>query len=105
MKFKIYKNTDTTDIDNKSLGLSVKPLDVPSTHSLNDNRGLHVQIRHNSNALTFDAANEVAALIAAAPEMLDALELCYLKLKAMDAPNDTVSHKALAAIKKARGEL
>lgn len=67
--FRIQENTDNVDIDQKCLGLSVW---VPgdSVNLLNDNRGLHVQIRHNQNKETFEAANQLSKLLKHSPDLL-----------------------------------
>ena len=73
IQFKIQCNTDTVDIDNKCLGLSAW---VPgdSVNLLNTNRGLHIQIRHNGDESTYEAAIQLSRLLSAAPEMLALLE-------------------------------
>jgi hypothetical protein len=97
--WKITPNTDATDIDQKCIGLNVSRTDAPvSSHVYND-RGLHIQIRHNRNALTFDLSNDLARLIAAAPEMLEALEMAVKTLTDLE-----ILIKVSNAITKARGE-
>lgn len=70
-KYKIYKNTDSLDIQQKCIGLSIHSERDPE---LNTDRGLHVQIRHNENVFAFKAASEIAALFAASPRLLEALK-------------------------------
>lgn len=72
--YRLQKNTDSVDIDAKSLGVSAWQID-DSSSLLNSKRGLHIQIRHNKDANTFKAASEIQSLIVAAPEMLEALEM------------------------------
>ena len=72
-KFRLQANTDTIDIESKCLGISAW-VDGDSLNSLNVNRGLHIQIRHNKNEEVFKAANELAHLLSAAPEMYIALK-------------------------------
>jgi hypothetical protein len=81
MQFKIYNNTDTVDIRAESLGLSVRT-DGPDV--LNTNRGLKIQIRHNKDKATFEAANDLASLVSAAPELLAQLKLVQEYLAAKD---------------------
>jgi len=71
----INKNTDTVDIDDNSIGLDVRRLDTPNSTHIYDDRGLHIQIKHNKNALTYDFSNHLADLIVAAPDLLEALEI------------------------------
>lgn len=71
-KIRIQKNTDNVDIEQKSVGLDCW-IEGDSQNLLNTNRGLHIQIRHNGNKDTFEAANDVAKLIANAPRMLQVL--------------------------------
>lgn len=79
MKFRISNNTDSVDIDQKCLGLRVS-LDNDNTNLMYDNRGLHIQIRHNRDKNTFEAANQLTKLLTAAPEMLEVLRLAYAAL-------------------------
>ncbi len=110
MKFKINKNTDTVDMRQKCLGLSVVALDCPCG-DIYDDRGLHVQIRHNTTLITYDLASEVSSLIAAAPDLLEALENLLANLidsgeyisEITGIPYDDVK-QAIEAIKKAKGE-
>ena len=85
-QIKITKNTDSTDIDQKCIGLDASrafiPADVRS--HVHKNRGLHIQIRHNGDKQTFARASAVCDLIAAAPEMLEALEAVRDELLSMD---------------------
>ena len=81
MKLSIQKNTDATDIDAACIGLDIDfasratdTLELFRRVTTRENRGLHLQIRHNRNPLGFEAACHAADLIAAAPDMLDALE-------------------------------
>jgi hypothetical protein len=80
LKFRIQPNTDTVDIDAKCLGLSTW---VPgdSTNELNSNRGLHIQIRHNRDKATFEAANQLSRLISMAPTMLSGLKLAVMEFE------------------------
>lgn len=71
--FRIQNNTDSVDIDQKCLGLSAW-VEGDSVNLLNTNRGLHIQIRHNKNKETFDAACKLQNLLVAAPEMLSTLK-------------------------------
>ena len=68
LNFKLITNTDNVDIDAKCVGVSAW-VSGDSVSALNSNRGLHIQIRHNRDKATYLAANELAQLIAAAPEM------------------------------------
>lgn len=52
---RFYNNTDTMDIDNKSLGVS-------NDLSLND-RGLKINIRHNKSKEQFEVACKIQAII------------------------------------------
>ena len=76
MSWKINNNTDSVDIDSRCVGLDPRRSTIPSdvAEHIHANRGLHIQIRHNQDAQTFAQANDLAKLIAAAPEMLEALE-------------------------------
>lgn len=51
-----YKNTDTVDIDARSIG-------VHNTHG-HANRGLSIQIKHNGDRRLLKKADELANLIA-----------------------------------------
>lgn len=64
-----YKNTDTIDIDAKSIGVTT--FSYP-------NRGLSIQIRHNREKELFKTANEMASFIAAS--LNEAIELGTIKL-------------------------
>lgn len=68
--FRLSRNTDTVDIDAKCIGISA---DIGKVSDLNNNRGLKVQIRHNKDQATYDAANQLASLLVAAPDLLAAL--------------------------------
>ena len=68
---RITNNTGTVDIDQHSIGLDVSYEELTD---LKNKRGLHIQIRHNRDKATFNEANNIARLIAAAPEMLAYLE-------------------------------
>ncbi len=74
--FKIYSNTDTIDIDQKCLGLSVylpsEPIELRD--HIAKNRGLKIQIKHNRDDRTFSEATSLASLIKAAPKMKKVLE-------------------------------
>jgi hypothetical protein len=94
--FKIYNNTDNVDIDQKSLGLSVT---YEPMREVNDNRGLHVQIRHNNDKLTYELANQLRKLLTAAPDMLGAL----LVIRASLDQESVGWHLANEAIKKVKG--
>lgn len=48
------KNTDTVDIDAKCLGVTTLGY---------ENRGLHIQIRHNGDKRLFEAACKIANVI------------------------------------------
>lgn len=52
---KFTHNTDTIDIDAKSLGVS--------NDARLDNRGLHIQIRHNKDKAQFALAVEISNVI------------------------------------------
>lgn len=71
----ISNNTDTVDIDDKCIGLSPRRSTIPRdvAEHIHANRGLHIQIRHNGDAQAFAQANELARLIAAAPDLLEAI--------------------------------
>jgi hypothetical protein len=69
---RIQANTDNRDIEAQSLGLDCWIVG-DSVNTLNANRGLHIQIRHNGNPEVFEVANRVSRLIARAPEMLELL--------------------------------
>ena len=86
VKFNIVNNTDSRDIDEKSLGLSVDTSMERVGNSIYNDRGLHVQIRHNKNKKTFERACQLAKLIAAAPAMFEALESVF---KTMDLTRDS----------------
>ncbi len=104
---RITNNTDSRDIDEKCLGLDVC---LGETSKLHTNRGLHIQIRHNRDKATYLAANEVAKLLSASTDMLDALEnLCDLikaetNEKFDNFDQDQTYKQAKAAIKKAKGK-
>jgi len=57
MSTKFSLNTDTVDIDAKCVGVST--FDYA-------NRGLKIQIRHNREAVLFEAANRMAEIISQA---------------------------------------
>lgn len=101
MSIRITANTDSVDISHKSLGLDATrdtfPADIRD-HIQRD-RGLHIQIRHNQDPQTFAQARHLADLIAAAPDLLEALKLCLHD----DAGNlePATVHKAMEAIAKA----
>jgi hypothetical protein len=72
VKFRIQRNTDNRDIEQECTGLDAW---VPgdSVNRLKSNRGLHIQIRHNRDQETFETSVKLAQLIAAAPELLEAI--------------------------------
>lgn len=92
IKFGIVNNTDTTDIEDHCLGLNVMCFEFKD---LQINRGLHIQIKHNKDKATFNAANKIAKVICAAPEMLEAL---ISTLAALQADEDKLPLKSLAQI-------
>jgi len=103
-QFKLQQNTDAVDIDAKCLGISAW-VDGDSQNLLNSNRGLHIQIRHNGNKETFDAATQLSRLISASPLMLEALE--HVMAVIDNGYQDNVVFDVIglrAAIRKARGE-
>jgi len=55
VSLKFYGNTDTVDIDAKSLGIHCMPGF--------DNRGLSIMIRHNGDKKLFELANEMSKII------------------------------------------
>ena len=102
----IQNNTDAVDIDQKCIGLDCW-IEGDSVNLLNSNRGLHVQIRHNSNKEVFEHSNKIARLFAAAPELLRTLETLFGVLD--ECPNDETSmilacEGATRAIARAKGE-
>ena len=113
MSFKITKNTDSIDVQQKCIGMNITrttwPIDVRD--HLRTNRGLHLQIRHNGDKQTFGQANEVANLISAAPDMLEALELLNgeVMLALLHLPKDSkvfessTIEKVAKALTKAKG--
>lgn len=108
-RIRIQKNTDTVDIEHKCLGLDIW-IEGDSLNMLNSNRGLHTQIRHNGKKEVFDEACRVAQLIAAAPEMLEALNMLACEIEYRDKhnkPSNNYPHVAelyAKAIRKAKGE-
>lgn len=82
-QWKINRNTDFVDIQQKCVGLSPRrnsiPVDVAD--HIHRDRGLHIQIKHNGDAQTFAHAYDLATLISAAPEMLQALEQMLERLE------------------------
>ena len=76
MSWKIVNNTDNVDIDAKCIGLSPRRDTIPQDvwDHIATNRGLHVQIRHNKDPQAFGQANELARLIATAPDLLQGLK-------------------------------
>lgn len=104
--FKLYANTDTVDIDDKCLGITVYPDGYPSpgTDALKRDRGLHIQIRHNRHRETFEAAREIEKLVAAAPDLLDAVRTLMAAHGDSGTPYQKEAYaKALEAVKKAGG--
>jgi hypothetical protein len=107
--YKIYPNTDAVDIDSKCLGLSVI---LENDSEVPNNRGLHVQIRHNRDRETFEIASHMSKLFASAPELLEALEHCvayFEKYKPQycglgDDKECSPYNDAVEAIKKAKGK-
>lgn len=83
--WKIMKNTDSVDIDQKCLGLSPRRDSIPQDVAdyIHKNRGLHIQIRHNGDPQTFAQANDLLNLISAAPELLSIAEAYRNLLKTM----------------------
>lgn len=71
---KLTSNTDSIDIDQKSLGLDVTPNDY------SDNRGLHIQIRHNGTKGTFNAAVHLKDHIVKAVNLHEELIAALTKL-------------------------
>lgn len=59
MTIKAYKNTDSLDIQQKCLGISV----FSKTEGVNNSRGLHIQIRHNGDKATYKQAIEIQNII------------------------------------------
>ena len=70
--WKIVKNTDSVDIDQKCLGLC--PSHPEISQDVYDKRGLHIQIRHNGDKQAFIEACNLSNLIAAAPDMFEQLQ-------------------------------
>lgn len=102
-RFKITNNTDNVDLRDKCLGLDVSRDSIPkdvADYILAD-RGLHIQIRHNENPQARGQANQIANLLSAAPDMLEAIETVVNK-------ELNLSFESLCilkdAIRKARGE-
>lgn len=103
-RIRISKNTDGTDIDQECIGLD-SWIEGDSTNKLNSNRGLHIQIRHNQDDDTFEASNRIAHLIAAAPDMFDALETLLAEIESQGINGDQQNKTLiLNALKKAKGE-
>lgn len=71
---KFYNNTDTVDIDNKSLGVS-------NDASL-DNRGLKISINHNGQKDQFETACKIQRII------VDALNKANIDHVGMKVPLD-----------------
>jgi len=82
MSWKLTPNTDSIDIEQKSLGISPRRSTIPRDVAdyIHENRGLHIQIRHNGNKQAFQQAVELQKLICAAPELLEALSECVSSL-------------------------
>lgn len=104
--FKLSQNTDTVDIDQKCLGVS--PIySGPETN----NRGLHIQIRHNGDKATYEKAIEIQKLITAAPDLYEAIREALFFLQNVD-PSSREYQSAKEyrirltkdALKRARGE-
>jgi len=76
MSWKIVNNTDNVDVDAKCIGLSPRRDTIPQDvwDHIATNRGLHIQIKHNKDPQAFAQANELARLIAAAPELLESIK-------------------------------
>lgn len=93
--FKLAKNTDSVDIDDKSLGISAY-----GEGDLNNNRGLKIQIRHNGDKATFERANELSRLIFAGPEMLAVLKQLHAEILEQgnegDAANASLLYRVIA---------
>lgn len=87
------------DIDAKCLGLSAW-VDGDSTSKLNTNRGLHIQIRHNRDKETFEAASQLANILTVAPQMLKVL----IEAERHLGGRDDLCHRIQDLIKKAKGE-
>ncbi len=104
--WKIANNTDTVDIAQGCIGLDPFRGSIPRDvwDHIRTNRGLHIQIRHNKDAQTFSQANDLARLIAAAPEMFAFLE--RMERFFQDNPNGYQDLASFCdqALKKARGE-
>lgn len=66
---KLRPNTDSIDISQKCLGISPNYYG-PET----DNRGLHIQIRHNGSKEAYNMALKIQKVICAAPELVTILE-------------------------------
>lgn len=79
---RIINNTDAVDIEARCLGLDVYYAELTPLHT---SRGLHIQIRHNSDKATFEEANRVASLLVAAPEMLSTLKQAAETLSNLEA--------------------
>ena len=97
--FKLQKNTDGVDIDQKCLGISAWVIG-DSTNELNTNRGLHIQVRHNRDKDTFKAASELVNLLACAPEMFELLTTIRDEFKDQGLSTADIDR----VLKKARGE-
>ena len=76
------------------------PAAMHSGHDIRDQRGHMVAIVHNPAANSVEGA-KIAALMAAAPEMLTALHRCISALAANEAPNCEAAKEAKAAIAQA----
>lgn len=107
--WKILKNTDSVDVDSKCLGLSPRRESIPQDvwGHIASNRGLHIQVRHNKDPQAFAQAEELSSLIAAAPELLEALRLAKklldLQYRPVRGPG-TAYDKIVNALKKAGAE-
>lgn len=103
----ISNNTDSTDIDQQCIGLDATRTTFPKdvAEHIHQNRGLHVQIRHNRDRQTFSQANELARLIAAAPEMLQILNniVSSAPLTGLPLALEKDIQDAIAVIKKIEG--
>jgi hypothetical protein len=101
--YRIQKNTDTVDIDAQCIGLSAWQIE-DSTNQLNSKRGLNIQIRHNNQKDVFEAASELANIIATAPQMLDFLNNLYIEMSQQGEYKDEALYSELTTlILKAKG--
>ena len=97
MSLLIRNNTDGVDIREKCLGMDVFRTTIPKDvqDHIRIDRGLHIQIRHNSDPQAFAQAVSVTKLICAAPKMLTFLEKLATQA---DAPADNELAKELFAL-------